>query len=456
MRAGGPRRARSRRRSTTTIGDDLLRLMFIACHPVLSHRGARRADAAPARRADDRRDRARVPRARADRRAAHRARQAHARRGARAVRGAAARRARATRLASVLEVDLPRSSTRATRPPPATTGCARRCARKRCGSAASSPSSRRDEPEVHGLVALMEIQASRSRARVGPTGEPVLLLDQDRARWDRLLIRRGLAALERAEALGGARGPYALQAAIAACHARAATRRRHRLGADRRALRRARAGRAIAGRRAEPRGRGRRWRSAGGGPRARRRARGERALRSYHLLPSVRGDLLAKLGRFEEARAEFERAAALTRNARERRLLLERAAACAHAGMTNFLTERLMTYMLLVVEPQGDRARRTPAEGQVLFERMAACERAAQGRKLLWRSQLAEDRGDARVARARRHEPRDRRAVHGIEGADRRLLSHRLPDARRRSDRAECPAAQWASVEVREIGPCFE
>ena len=128
------------------------------------------------------------------------------------------------------------------------------------------------EPEVHGLVALMEIQASRSRARVGPSGEPILLLDQNRARWDQLLIRRGLAALARAEALGGALGPYALQAAIAACHARARTADGDRLGAHRRALRRARPARAVAGRRAEPRGRGRDGVRPGGGPRARRRA----------------------------------------------------------------------------------------------------------------------------------------------------------------------------------------
>ena len=118
------------------------------------------------------------------------------------------------------------------------------------------------EPEVHGLVALMEIQASRSRARVGPSGEPILLLDQNRARWDQLLIRRGLAALERAEELGGARGPYALQAAIAACHARARTAGGDGLGAHRGALRRARPARAVAGRGAEPRGRASRWRSA--------------------------------------------------------------------------------------------------------------------------------------------------------------------------------------------------
>jgi predicted RNA polymerase sigma factor len=187
------------------------------------------------------------------------------------------------------------------------------------------------EPEVHGLVALMEIQASRFAARVGPDGEPILLLDQNRARWDRLLISRGLAALARAEELGGGHGPYALQAAIAACHARAAS--------------------------AEDTD----WAKIAGlyavlgavspspivdlnhavavgmafGPQA-----GldlievlveEGALEGYHLLPSVRGDLLAKLGRLDEARAEFERAAELTRNSRERDFLLDRASACEPA-----------------------------------------------------------------------------------------------------------------------------
>jgi RNA polymerase sigma factor (sigma-70 family) len=187
----------------------------------------------------------------------------------------------------------------------------------------------RQEPEVHGLVALMEIQASRARARRGPTGEPILLLDQDRSRWDQMLIRRGLGALERAEALGGARGPYALQAAIAACHARARTAAEtdwarivglygalgeltpspiielNRAVALAMLMGPA-AGLAIVdGLRTEP------------------------ALARYHLLPSVRGDLLMKLGRRDEARAEFERAASLTENVRERKLLLDRAASCA-------------------------------------------------------------------------------------------------------------------------------
>jgi len=185
------------------------------------------------------------------------------------------------------------------------------------------------EPEVHGLVALMEIQASRVGARVGPSGEPVLLLDQDRGRWDHILIRRGLAALERAEKLGGSRGPYALQAAIAACHGRA------RAAAETDWARIAglyaelalaapspvvELNRAVAV-------------AMASGPLAGLALvdalTGEPSLRDYHLLPSVRGDLLGKLGRFDEARAEFERAASLTRNARERELLLGRAAACA-------------------------------------------------------------------------------------------------------------------------------
>jgi RNA polymerase sigma factor (sigma-70 family) len=181
------------------------------------------------------------------------------------------------------------------------------------------------EPEVHGLVALMEIQASRLRARVDPSGEPILLLDQNRARWDQLLIRRGLAALARAEALGGAAGPYALQAAIAACHARARTAEEtdwERIAALYDALAQltpspiVELNRAVAV-------------SMAYGPAAGLEIAdalmGEPSLKSYHLLPSVRGDLLAKLGRDAEARAEFSRAAGLTRNARERALLLARA-----------------------------------------------------------------------------------------------------------------------------------
>jgi len=186
------------------------------------------------------------------------------------------------------------------------------------------------EPEVHGLVALMEIQASRLGARTGPSGEPVLLLDQDRARWDQLLIRRGLAALERAETLGGALGPYALQAAIAACHARALTAAETdwvRIAALYDALAQIAPSPVVELNRAVAV-------AMAFGP-----AEGlalvdalvpEPALKGYHLLPSVRGDLLAKLGRFDEARAEFERAASLTRNARERKLLLDRARAPNH------------------------------------------------------------------------------------------------------------------------------
>jgi RNA polymerase sigma factor (sigma-70 family) len=189
------------------------------------------------------------------------------------------------------------------------------------------------EPEVHGLVALMEIQASRARARVGPSGEPILLLDQDRARWDHILIHRGLAALERAERLGGVLGPYALQAAIAACHARARTPAETdwaRIAALYDALAQLTPSPVVELNRAVAV-------AMAFGPAAGLELvdalRSEPSLKGYHLLPSVRGDLLRRLGRFDEARAEFERAAALTRNARERELLTERARGCA-AGST--------------------------------------------------------------------------------------------------------------------------
>jgi len=191
------------------------------------------------------------------------------------------------------------------------------------------------EPEVHGLVALMEIQASRSRARVGPSGEPILLLDQDRGRWDHVLVRRGLAALERAENLGGARGQYALQAAIAACHARARTpgetdwERIAALYAELGQLTPSpvvELNRAVAVAMAFGPAAGLELADA---------LLSEPSLKGYHLLPAVRGDLLRKLNRFDEARLELERAATLTRNAREQKLLLERAQACADAaGLT--------------------------------------------------------------------------------------------------------------------------
>lgn len=183
------------------------------------------------------------------------------------------------------------------------------------------------EPEVHGLVALMEIQASRLAARVTPSGEPVLLLDQNRARWDRLLIRRGLAALARAERLGGERGPYALQAAIAACHARARTgdetdwtriAELYAELAERTPSPVVELNRAVAVAMAHGPAAGLELVDA---------LTAEPTLKAYHLLPSVRGDFLKKLGRLDEARAEFERAASLTQNARERKLLLDRAAA---------------------------------------------------------------------------------------------------------------------------------
>jgi RNA polymerase sigma factor (sigma-70 family) len=190
------------------------------------------------------------------------------------------------------------------------------------------------EPEVHGLVALMEIQASRARARVGPGGEPIVLMNQNRALWDQLLIRRGLAALDRAQQLGG-QGSYVLQAAIAACHARA-----HRpedtdwmrIASLYQVLGQAIASPVVELNRAVAV-------SMAHGPQAGLDIvdglMSEATLKNYHLLPSVRGDLLARLGRAEEARAEFERAAALTRNARERHLLLERAASARESIVSN-------------------------------------------------------------------------------------------------------------------------
>jgi len=185
-----------------------------------------------------------------------------------------------------------------------------------------------NEAEVHGLVALMEIQASRSNARVNAAGEPILLLDQDRARWDRLLIGRGLAALDRAGSLGGSRGPYAIQAAIAACHARAV------IASETDWSRIAELYEELASIEPSPIVELNRAVAVGmaWGPAAGLELvdvlKEDPALKNYHLLPSVRGDLLKKLGRKEEARAEFERAASITRNARERNLLLDRARAC--------------------------------------------------------------------------------------------------------------------------------
>jgi len=185
------------------------------------------------------------------------------------------------------------------------------------------------EPEVHGMVALMEIQASRLPVRVGANGEPILLLDQNRALWDRLLIRRGLAALERAEKLGGSRGPYALQAAIAACHARAFTAEETdwkcivELYAELGELTPSpviELNRAVAVAMAYGPAAGLELVDA---------LTNDSSLQSYHLLPSVRGDLLKKLGRAQEARGEFERAASLTQNTRERALLLDRARSCS-------------------------------------------------------------------------------------------------------------------------------
>jgi RNA polymerase sigma factor (sigma-70 family) len=187
-------------------------------------------------------------------------------------------------------------------------------------------------PEVHGLVALMEIQASRSRARVGPSGEPILLFDQNRAHWDQLLINRGLAALAHAEKLGATKGQYVFQAEIAACHARARTPEETdwpRIVTLYSALAQLTPSPVVELNRAVAV-------AMAFGPAAGLELvdvlTAERSLENYHLLPSVRGDLLKKLGRFDEARAEFERAASLTRNARERELLRERAQACVNMG----------------------------------------------------------------------------------------------------------------------------
>ncbi|MGD0529143.1 MAG: DUF6596 domain-containing protein, partial [Polyangiaceae bacterium] len=190
------------------------------------------------------------------------------------------------------------------------------------------------EAEAHGLVALMELHSSRLRARVGPSGEAVLLLDQDRSRWDQLLLHRGLAALARAEALEHPLGPYTLQAAIAGCHARARTGAEtdwNRIVAIYDALVELTQSPVVALNRAVAV-------SMASGPAAGLELVDalvdEPALAAYHLLPSVRGDLLAKLGRRDEARRELERAAAMTQNARERELLLARAAACRPGSMS--------------------------------------------------------------------------------------------------------------------------
>ena len=308
------------------VGDDLLRLVFVACHPVLSTDARVALDAADARRPD----------------APTRSRGHSWCPGPRSRSGSSARSGRSRRHRSRSRCRprqscrsvLPRSSgsstsssTRATRPRRATTGCDRGCAKRRCAWGGSWPELMPAEPEAHGLVALMEIQASRMDARVGPGGDPILLLDQDRSRWDQLLIRRGLAALDRASALGGGLGPYGLQAAIAACHARARTADETdwpRISALYDALAELTPSPVVELNRAVAV-------SMAFGPAAGLelvdRIADDPALRAYHLLPSVRGDLLAKLGRHEEAAAEFERAAAMTRNLRERELLQARAVA---------------------------------------------------------------------------------------------------------------------------------
>jgi RNA polymerase sigma-70 factor, ECF subfamily len=309
------------------VGDDLLRLMFIACHPVLSTeaRVALTLRLLGGLTTDEIARAFLVPEATVAQRIVRAKRTlAEARVPFEVPRGAE----RAERLSSVLEViylvfnegyaatageDWMR---------PALCEDALRLGRILAELAPG-------EPEVHGLVALMEIQASRSRARVGPSGEPILLLEQNRGRWDQLLIRRGLTALARAEVLGGAAGPYALQAAIAACHARARTAEAtdwSRIAALYGALARltpspvVELNRAVAVAMADGPAAGLALVDA---------LAEERVLEGYHLLPAVRGDLLEKLARFDEACAAFRRAAELTRNTREREVLLRRAETCA-------------------------------------------------------------------------------------------------------------------------------
>ena len=312
-------------REAEDMGDDVLRLMFIACHPVLSTDarvaltlrllgGLTTEEIARAFLVPEPTIAQRIVRAKRT--------LAEARVPFEAPQGAE----RAARLSSVLEVIylIFNEGYSATAGEdwvrPALCEDALRLGRILAGLAPN-------DSEVHGLVALMEIQASRLRARVGPRGEPILLLDQNRARWDQLLIRRGLAALERAERLGAALGPYGLQAAIAACHARARTAEETdwvRIAALYDALAQltpspiVELNRAVAVAMAY---------GPAAGLEIVEALIEEPSLWHYHLLPSVRGDLLAKLGRHEEARIEFERAASLARNTRERELLLERARA---------------------------------------------------------------------------------------------------------------------------------
>jgi RNA polymerase sigma factor (sigma-70 family) len=309
------------------IGDDLLRLVFISCHPILSTEarvaltlrllgGLTTQEIARAFLVPEPTVAQRIVRAKRS--------LTEARVPFEAPRGAGL----AARLSSVLEViylifnEGYSATTGEDWTRPALCEDALRLGRILTGLAPN-------EPEAHGLVALMEIQASRAHARTGPAGEPILLLDQNRARWDHLLVRRGLAALQRAEKLGGALGPYALQDSIAACHARARTAEEtdwQRIAALYDALAQLMPSPIVELNRAVAL-------AMAFGPAAGlaliNTLTSESSLRAYHLLPSVRGDLPFKLGRFTEAQAEFERAASLTRNTREHQLLLDRARACS-------------------------------------------------------------------------------------------------------------------------------
>ena len=309
------------------VGDELLSLIFVACHPLLPPQaraaltlrlvgGLTTDEIARAFLATEATIAQRIVRAKKT------LREARSR-----LRGAARGRARpAPRLGARGRLpDLQRGLCRHRRRGPDPPGPLRR-------GPAARPHPRRgsmpEEPEVFGLLALMELQSSRLAARTGPDGALVPLPEQNRARWDRLLIARGLAALDRAEALGGADGPYALQAALAACHARARAGRGHRLAADRRALRPAACGDAVAGRRAQPRRRPQHGLRPGGRPVAPRRHRAVRHSAATRRCPPPGPTCCSASGRQDEARAEFKRAAGLSRNARERAFLLARAAAC--------------------------------------------------------------------------------------------------------------------------------
>jgi len=386
------------------------------------------------------------------------------------------------------------------------------------------------EPEVHGLVALMEIQASRIRARTGPNGEPVLLMDQNRANWDRLLIHRGLLALARGAALAETRGPYLLQAAIAACHARAPTPEDTdwvQITALYDELARiapspvVELNRAVAVAMAY---------GPAAGLELANRLQAEGSLRSYHLLPSVRGDLLARLGRSPRRRswsstarwpspwptgprrdsssrtgsrprarsapitccracaaifspgsaATRKRAASLSVRRRSRRMRA-RAACCssapppasrekrpdaakrvpppqrARAGAPSArLPESFMQYMLLIVEPQGQRRTRTPEEGRAVYGQMLAYTESLKARGVLLESNSLREKSARLKVRDGRRSVTDGPFAEAKELVGGFFLLDCPSREQALGYAAECPAAAWAAIEVREVGPCYE